>query len=487
MSLTEEDLRDINLSGDDTISQAATTPLARSEGSPCDTDFESDSEDVLIASRSGGDCADFQVHIKSWRWHLETDSAQESSVLGDSLSTSWTACMLLWIRFAHDATLDQRLRDKWQDATNNPNQDLLLSILTECLESSGTTHPRWSPAESCECRKEHAAGISFTDAVVEHALRGNENAKQKWRENVVQNWFRTDEPSSAFLSRANKFLRDAEHSSKGMSIFESLVETQSYVVFIKMIGLAASLLFGYLEACKLDFASATGAAGGGGTLLFHGFTSFVSSEGQAFSLSKTMTCKTGMPALHVIVQGLQGMVHLAHTCCKVMGPVKTAQEFLERDRNVSREMSGVGLGFRVRSAGRTGKVCDTRSLQTKGFAFIKPDTGDDFGSVHAARTHTKHLMSSPSHLTRYFHPFRSGKGNKNAQGLANGQAVKYTEGRNEKGWQRKMTAPQQVCARSNFRVYERERERTLERTRAHPRAHKWCNNQTYIFNLAAAD
>ena len=26
-----------------------------------------------------------------------------------------------------------------------------------------------------------------------------------------------------------------------------------------------------------------------------------------------------------------------------------------------------------------------------------------------------------------------GKGNKNAQGLANGQAVKYTEGRNDKG------------------------------------------------------
>ena len=31
----------------------------------------------------------------------------------------------------------------------------------------------------------------------------------------------------------------------------------------------------------------------------------------------------------------------------------------------------------------------------------------------------------------FFHV--KGKGNKNAQGLANGQAVKYTEGRNEKG------------------------------------------------------
>jgi hypothetical protein len=52
----------------------------------------------------------------------------------------------------------------------------------------------------------------------------------------------------------------------------------------------------------------------------------------------------------------------------------------------------------------TGIVCDTSNLQTKGFAFIKPDTGDDCGSVHAALTHTKHLKSSPSHFARYWHP-----------------------------------------------------------------------------------
>ena len=56
-----------------------------------------------------------------------------------------------------------------------------------------------------------------------------------------------------------------EHSSKGISIFEWVVETQSYVVrgFIKMTGLAVFVLLGYLEARKLDFASAAGAAGGG--------------------------------------------------------------------------------------------------------------------------------------------------------------------------------------------------------------------------------
>jgi len=52
--------------------------------------------------------------------------------------------------------------------------------------------------------------------------------------------------------------------SKGKSIFESVVETQSYVVrgFKKMAGLPVFILLGYLEARKLDFVPGAGAAGG---------------------------------------------------------------------------------------------------------------------------------------------------------------------------------------------------------------------------------
>jgi hypothetical protein len=61
------------------------------------------------------------------------------------------------------------------------------------------------------------------------------------------------------LVRANRFLReDLERSINGMSIFESVVETTSYVVFLKMSKLTASLFFGYLEARKLNFASTAG-------------------------------------------------------------------------------------------------------------------------------------------------------------------------------------------------------------------------------------
>ncbi len=41
----------------------------------------------------------------------------------DSLTTSWTVWMFLWIGSGHDVTLDQRLCDKWQVATNNPSQE----------------------------------------------------------------------------------------------------------------------------------------------------------------------------------------------------------------------------------------------------------------------------------------------------------------------------------------------------------------------------
>ncbi len=97
----------------------------------------------------GGDCADFKQHMTGlirdfFRcFNLEdVDPEWETFDWG----SSWTLSMLLWIRFAHDAT------HKWlQTTTHSPNQDQLLSILTECLLDSGATHPRWSPDESCEC------------------------------------------------------------------------------------------------------------------------------------------------------------------------------------------------------------------------------------------------------------------------------------------------------------------------------------------------
>jgi hypothetical protein len=56
----------------------------------------------------------------------------------------------------------------------------------------------------------------------------------------------------------------------------------------------------------------------------------------------------------------------------------------------------------------TGIVCDTKNLQTKGFAFIKPDTGENanacsrIGLIHTEAHKTTHVISFAH--ARYFHP-----------------------------------------------------------------------------------
>ena len=95
-----------------------------------------------------------------------------------------------------------------------------------------TTHPLWTLPDfkSCMCQKDNAAGIFFTDRVVKFALHGNEERKESWGKEVVNDWYNKPvDPTRDFLTRANRFLgEDMERSSKGMSmsIFESLVQTQ---------------------------------------------------------------------------------------------------------------------------------------------------------------------------------------------------------------------------------------------------------------------
>ena len=92
-----------------------------------------------------------------------------------------------------------------------------------------TTHPLWTLPDfkSYTCQKDNAAGIFFTDRMVQHALCDNEEHNERWKNEVVNDWYNNPvDPAPDFLTMANRFLgEDMEHSSKGMSmsIFESLV------------------------------------------------------------------------------------------------------------------------------------------------------------------------------------------------------------------------------------------------------------------------
>jgi hypothetical protein len=78
--------------------------------------------------------------------------------LGNTGTRRWTWCMLLWVRFARDASrqLDESLRSNWLVTCNTRHsQDRFLELLTSCLLSSTTPGHLWSrdTFESLECKK----------------------------------------------------------------------------------------------------------------------------------------------------------------------------------------------------------------------------------------------------------------------------------------------------------------------------------------------
>ena len=86
---------------------------------------------------------------------------------------------------------------------------------------------------------------------------------------------------------------------------------------------------------------------------------------------------------------------------------------------------------------KTGVVCHTHKLKTKGFGFIDPVTGETSHDVGlqllsgTVRADPRKDWGNAGAGNVFFHTL--GKGNKNVKDLTHGQAVKYTEGRNAKG------------------------------------------------------
>jgi hypothetical protein len=286
-----------------------------------DFDFDSDKESReidTVCARNVGDCDKFEEHmqtiIKDFLEYAQVgDGCDEWDSyrikLGDATGTSsWTMSMLLWTHFAATAKLPESLRSEWcQACKNKPSQDKLMSVLNTCLKDHATTHKFWDRAtfESGEYNKDYAECVFITDNMVQHYLNGHAKCKDKWSASVLQSWLHDDEPVSDFLLRANRFLRDSEHSINGMRIIETAVKTKSYVAFMQMPRLATLLLFGFLETRRLDSIGSDAGAAGASFDVLHGFCSFVSSAGHVFSLTEdTSPCHKSLP---ITIQGLRCM------------------------------------------------------------------------------------------------------------------------------------------------------------------------------------
>eukprot|EP00961_Rhodomonas_salina_P159490 2147783-Rhodomonas_salina.1 len=323
-------------------SDLSDAPTLEGEDSSEESDSaEEDHSHRAIAAKHSGQPEHFQAHMKGFVKDLldflsagDPDEGTEhySVQLSESSTSQWTFCMIVWLWFAKEADFDERTRQVWLDricSGSGCTQQRLLECLEGCLQYCGTAHKQWSSDAFSQlgCTKSGAAGVFVTDRMVQHLLRGHPTSCEEWKVSVVRGWFGNEEQPSAFLLRANAFLR--QHLIDGTQVLEAVVKTRSFVSFIFATRLASLLLFAYLEARKLS--AATDAAAGATVKepVFGGFSAFVSSDKLVFRTSEARhPCRVALP---LVCQGLRCLAQVPPRLREMLGPTQ-AMFALEADR-----------------------------------------------------------------------------------------------------------------------------------------------------------
>ena len=165
---------------DDSEDSAADTTDAEAEaggaGSESDDDTHAGFEAVL--AKHPGDPEGFQAHMRGFIVDLldvvtvptEPVGATETfDVPVAGRSQEWSYCMLVWMRFAEEASLDASSRQKWLECVKSPTQGKMLTLLDTILKAPGTVHPLWSRDDfkRLNCNKDFAAALYVTDRMVQ--------------------------------------------------------------------------------------------------------------------------------------------------------------------------------------------------------------------------------------------------------------------------------------------------------------------------------
>jgi len=363
---------------DDRVLSGANTASEVVETAPESGDDAESAVDAAVAKHPGNP-EDFQEYMKGFIQDFvdylciipdivdeDTETFKDCPGLPDGI---WSYCMLVWIRFAKDSCFDGIWREKWRECIKFPSQDRLLAMLDSCLQQASTSHELWSRAEfeRLECSKHFAAAIFVTDVMVRHSLKGHAESVRLWQQDVVKNWFQDSEEASAFLFRANTFLR--ENVINGIGVVTQVVKMQSYVAFLRMTKLASLLLFEYLDARKLEDTSVSGAKGGSSSP-FHGFHMFVSSSSRVLSLTPAEVPALG--AKQTVLQGLRCLARLSAQAWDLLGPIKTARDYVGIEH-------GHGPTDRPAMLGRREGKEKVRALLEEGYLNgpIKPNSKHD--------------------------------------------------------------------------------------------------------------
>ena len=103
-------------------------------------------------------------------------------------SQEWSYCMLVWMRFAEEASLDAPSRQQWLECVQNPTQKRMLTLLDTILKAPGTVHPQWSRDDfkQLNCTKDFAAALYVTDRMVQRQIKGHPASVRTWEQDIVK-------------------------------------------------------------------------------------------------------------------------------------------------------------------------------------------------------------------------------------------------------------------------------------------------------------
>uniref|UniRef100_A0A7S4L6K9 Helicase ATP-binding domain-containing protein n=1 Tax=Guillardia theta TaxID=55529 RepID=A0A7S4L6K9_GUITH len=277
--------------------------------------FEADMRRFL--QEFGRFTGNFEVSVKDGEGAMET-------VREGKPPQAWTMCMLLWLRVVKDASVKDRAMEIWYDHVLSASEDELLSRLNSMLVKNHIQHRHWDRTKFVEwdCEKHFARVVYLTDQVVKNSIPNDAPCKLEWNEKVMMDWNKNEEKALDVLKRINKFLWSQAES---IQVFTDVIETQSYVCYMRMEKIVSMILFEYLETCrKVAESSSEGKAVD--PSLFQGFTLFVSTSSRSFVMQKIKSER-----LREIRSNLRVLSILPPPLLTSMGPVRRAEELLEEE------------------------------------------------------------------------------------------------------------------------------------------------------------
>ena len=344
-------------SGDDQQSQASTaepSPYASDVSDVSDvsdSDTEEEAATAVVAARNIGDVKELQAHVKhfilDFVWQM-SDSELVDQVR--SPSGQWSFCMLLWILFLKDAQYKQGFggsMQRWLRVLRDPQtqQDEMARQVQVSVEVEVASHPLLGKIRDTSRNfptRPYVTSIAILDCMAQRLMHKDAAQVERWRFHVIREWYISESESHRdVLQRANDFLRS---SVDGISVLLAGVETQSYVCFMRMTVLVEAILWGFLEARRLELASPSGVVRESRAAL-HGFTSFVSSQGHLFRLTRADAPGGGA----IVAEGLRCMARLGAAEWEAMGSVQTVREMVSGLASPS-AVPPVSIGTRKKAA-----------------------------------------------------------------------------------------------------------------------------------------